>query len=267
MKIKKTLFTTCLLSALYFHTYAQTHSLSRLEIAKGDTYVVGPKNQLFVDTLVMHDKSTIEFDPAQYGVLEAKAVYIGKKCIITSKGENGKDGFRNRQGTDGAHGGSLTLTLYFEELDDLTIDTRGGDGGRGVNGKNGRQGSNDHSTAVTTTDGAGNTVTKTVTTPGERGTPGGNATGGGNGGNGGNLMLVYNTANFIPLFNNTKGHNSITILHTAGANGAAGIPGVGGIQSQDGVVIHQDKEPKTPHHGRVTLVDVKSEIANKASDL
>ena len=261
MKTKILAPAVVLCCALCTPLLAQKSSISKLEIKKGETFLVRSKNQLFVDTLIMHDKSTIAFDSEQYGILEAKAVYIGKKCTITSKGKNGKDGFRNRQGTAGADGGSLTLTLHFKKLDDLTIDTRVGDGGRGVNGKNGRHGSNDAVSTVTTTDGAGNTVTKTVIRPGERGTPGGNATGGGNGGNGGNLMLVYSTDDFIPVFNNTKAHNSITILHTAGANGVAGIPGTGGIQSQDGVVVYEGKEPKAAHHGKVTLIDVKSEIA------
>ncbi|MFD3000717.1 hypothetical protein ACFS7Z_10125 [Pontibacter toksunensis] len=252
---------SCLLSV----SLLAQKTIPKLEIARGETYVVENRNQLFVDTLIMHDKSTIAFDPSQYGVLEAKAVYIGKRCLITSRGKNGKDGFRNNFGTDGTGGGSLTLTLNFKELDDLTIDTRGGDGGRGVNGKNGRMGSNDFTTAITTTDAAGNTVTKTVTRPGEHGTPGGNATGGGRGGNGGNLMLVYNADDFIPVFNNSNAHNSITILHTAGANGAAGIPGTGGIQSQDGVVIYKNKEPDFAQHGSITLIDVKSETSRQSN--
>lgn len=263
MENKICLLISCFASTLSFHSYAQTPSLSKLEIAKGDTYVVEPRNQLFVDTLIMHDKATIVFNPALYGVLEAKAAYIGKKCTITSKGKDGKDGTGNKHGEDGTDGGNLTLTLHFEELNDLTIDTRGGDGGKGANGKNGQRGMESTTYKVTTRDAKGNMVSSIVSHPGTAGTAGGKATEGGSGGNGGNTMLVYSTTGFTPIFNSKRGHNNITLLYYAGKDGVTGKSGEGGYQSYDGDIVY--KEPKPAHDGRIRLINKNAEVVQSNS--
>ena len=263
MQNKICLLTTCFASALVFRSYAQTPSLSKLEIAKGDTYVVEPRNQLFVDTLIMHEKATIVFNPALYGVLEAKAAYIGKKCTITSKGKDGKNGTGNKPGEDGADGGNLTLTLHFEELIDLTIDTRGGNGGKGANGRNGRGGTKGTRETVTTSAAKGNKIIAIVYKPGRPGTPGSDATSGGNGGNGGNSMLVYSVTGFIPIFNSRRGRNNITLLYYAGKDGVAGNPAVGGNNSYNGSVPY--KEHKPAHHGNIRVINKDAEVAQSDS--
>lgn len=98
---------------------AQGKRIPKLIVKKGQTYVVGPENMLFVDTLILEDKATIQFAPDRQGVLEAKAVYVGKDCLVTSRGARGKDGRSNKPGTDGEDGGSLTLTLHLKELKSL----------------------------------------------------------------------------------------------------------------------------------------------------
>ncbi|MDX5419773.1 MAG: hypothetical protein LPK09_11205 [Hymenobacteraceae bacterium] len=242
-----------------YTSIAQHTSIPKLEIAKGDTYTVGPENTLYVDTLILHDKATIRFASSQYGVLDVKTAYIGKKCTVTSKGADGSVGKGNRPGQDGKSGGNLTFSIHFEELGSLTIDTRGGKGGDGVNGRNGHEGSPDkHETQTVVDPATGKTRTITVIVPGSPGTDGTNATMGGNGGNGGNIMFVYSTNGFIPIFNNEKANkNSITILHTKGMRGTTGVPGRGGLQRMDGVVLYSEIKPDID--GQIILVNQNSQ--------
>ena len=239
---------------LSFGLSAQDNRLPKLIVKKGQTYVVGPENTLFVDTLILQDKATIQFATDRQGVLETKVVYVGKDCLITSRGESGKPGKDNKPGTDGEDGGDLSLVLRLKELKSLTIDTRGGNGGKGMNGKSGHPGTPDQYVKRVVKDSKGNTITITDLIPGQPGKDGGNATMGGGGGNGGNVMLLYSTDGFIPIFNHGRHKNNITILHTAGTQGKSGEPGKGGNQRMDGIVEYSDVKPATD--GELMLVNL-----------
>lgn len=218
-----------------YDSHAQQAVLPKLEIKPGKTYHVPEGNILRVDTLIMHDKAVIQFNPGQYGILRAETAYIGNKCLITSKGADGKKGKPLEQGEDGSNGGSLNLILHFERLGQLTIDTRGGSGGDGADGKHGNMGTPDRTVTKTRAGADGKPVVELVIIPGQQGTDGTDATQGGNGGHGGDLSLAYSTAGFIPIFNKTsRNEHSIIILNTAGSQGNPGRPGKGGINSSDG---------------------------------
>ncbi|MBC5993506.1 hypothetical protein [Pontibacter cellulosilyticus] len=208
-------------------------------ITEKKTYFVGTDNTLKVDTLVMQDRATIQFDPKKFGTLEAKVAFIGDKCLVSSKGADGKRGTKLKQGENGENGGSLSIILNFESLGKLTIDTSGGTGGNGINGQNGKKGIPERKETKTIRDANGNPQTIVVVIPGEPGTDGTDATAGGNGGNGGNLMFMYSTNGFIPVFNHAnRNSNSIVILQEGGSGGRKGEPGKGGLQSIDGNVKH-----------------------------
>ncbi|PRY16492.1 hypothetical protein CLV24_101338 [Pontibacter ummariensis] len=256
----KLLITVVALLPVVHATLAQQKRLSKLEISKKETFVVGPENVLKVDTLILHDKATLQFAPRQQGVLEAKVAYVGKKCLITSKGKDGEPGKGEQFGTNGENGGDLSLVLGFEKLGSLTIDTRGGNGGDGANGKNGYVGEEPRTETRTVKDSKGNFKTEVVSVPGKPGTKGSDATMGGSGGSGGNIMFVYSTSGFIPIFNNEqRDRNSIIVLHTAGTNGISGFPGRGGFQSQDGVVRYKEVEPG--RDGELMLVNADQEAS------
>lgn len=243
---------------LYFTFPAAAQSTtSKLVIKKKEVYIVGPGNILRVDTLIMQDKATIQFDPTRYGILEAKLAIIGKKCVVSSKGVDGKKGENLNPGEDGTHGGSLSIMLNFESLGKLTIDTRGGNGGAGVNGRNGQTGTQSRVETKTVTDASGKQQTITIVVPAQPGSNGTDATMGGNGGNGGNVMMMYATNGFIPIFNQeTRDKHGITILHTGGQRGRTGEPGRGGIASMDGTVRYTEIKGSTD--GRVDLINLNS---------
>jgi hypothetical protein len=233
---------------------------TKLEVKAKETYVVGPENYLKVDTLIMHDKATIQFQGTKNGILEAQHVIIGEKCTISSRGADGKRGEEGNPGTDGQHGGSLSLIMHFIKLGDLTIDTQGGDGGDGQNGKNGFQGSMEREETRAVKDPNGKVTYNTVIIPGKQGTDGTDATLGGNGGNGGNIMLVYRTNGFIPNFNpEGKARNSINILYQAGQTGRTGSPGKGGLQSIDGIVKYSERT--VAQDGKVDLVNLDQQVS------
>ncbi|PVY43101.1 hypothetical protein [Pontibacter virosus] len=234
---------------------AQQSHLSKLVIAKGKTYTVSPGNTLLVDTLIMQDKATMKFDPSLYGVLEAKIAYIGQKCVITSKGSDGKKGNREQAGSSGENGGDLTVSIHFAQLGNLIIDTSGGDGGKGADGKHGAAGIQDRYETRTATDPVTKkTTTTTVLVPGRAGTAGSDATMGGSGGHGGNITLQYSTEGFIPIFNNEAvKKNGIRILTTGGRQGQSGQPGKGGFQRADGGIKYAEIIPSS--EGKIMLIN------------
>ncbi|SFG36754.1 hypothetical protein [Pontibacter chinhatensis] len=235
---------------------AQDKKIPKLVIEKGQTYVVGPENTLFVDTLILEDKATIQFAPDRQGVLETKVVFVGKDCLITSRGANGKAGKNANPGTDGENGGNLSLVLPFVDLGGLTIDTRGGRGGNGVYGKKGQNGK-EETRDVRVTDANGKTTVSTVTVSVKSCTDGGNATMGGNGGHGGNIILLYSAADFIPVFNHSKSKRNINILYQAGTRGRNGIPGKGGSLCADGKLLHS--EVREAKNGELMLVNLEQQ--------
>ena len=233
-------------------------TVSKLVIKEKEAYVVGPENVLKVDTLVMLDQATIQFDPKRYAMLEAKVAMIGDKCVILNKGVDGKNSKRLTPGEDGANGGTINIILNFKSLGKLTIDTRGGNGGAGINGKDGYAGEPERTETKTVRDASGKERVVTSVVPPRAGTDGGDATMGGNGGNGGNITLMYSANDFIPVFNQyDRETNSIVILHTAGQRGRTGEPGKGGIASMDGTVKYSDI--KNSQDGRIELINLNAE--------
>lgn len=265
--MKKSLLLSASFSFLFSYAFAQHTTIPKLVIAKGKTYTVGPGNTLLADTLIMHDKSTIVFAPETQGVLQARVAIIGDKCTISSRGNDGASsnvGIAPKRAEDrrtlnntgitlangevvnpdpmdhgarGQDGGDMILELHFDKLGSLTIDSRGGRGGNGTDGKNGKKGTPDREETRKVLVAKGQYVTETILIAGNKGTDGSDATAGIAGGNGGNIDLTYSTNNFIPVFNNSKSKNRISILHTAGETGRDGIPGLGGQGSVDGRVV------------------------------
>lgn len=210
-------------------------SMGKLEIKAKRDYVVSTQNVLKVDTLIMHDKSAIVFNPDMHGVLETKVAIIGKDCFILSKGLDG-----GKRSINGQHGGNLTLQLNFLELGKLTIDTRGGNGRRGAEGRAGEPGTQTRTETVRYTDSQGKVHSYTVLHPGEPGTNGTNASPGGNAGDGGNILFTYSTSGFVPVFNQINiGKHSIIMLHKAGRHGIDGLPGrAQDLRNSSGTVMH-----------------------------
>lgn len=222
---------------------AQTTKLTKLEIKAKEVYIVGPENSLIVDTLIMHDKATIQFSPEQAGVLKANVSYIGNKCIITSRGANGTHSTHNALGTAGQHGGNLAVTLNLQKLGSLTIDSRGGKGGNGstVSRDLDIKGFGEKETKKS--DGRTSKEITTIPTGFIRRSvedDRSDATTGLNGGNGGNIEFTYSTTGFIPVFNNAKAKHSITLLHMAGEAGKNGIPSKAGRYTTDGKLLPSD---------------------------
>ncbi len=257
----KLLLTTPLFILFLCYTANGQKYISRLELKPKEIYEVGLDNHLIVDTLIMHKKAVIKFQADEYGVLEAKYAIIGNKCTISAKGEGGKNGDNSMPGNDGQNGGSLSLVLNLKKLGDLTIDTRGGNGGDGKSGKDGFTGTPDREETKATKSPNGEIIYTRVMVPGKDGTNGTNATMGGNAGNGGNIMLMYKTDGFIPIFNHdSRKNNHISILSTAGMEGRNGTPGKGGRGSMDGIVNYTDRN--TAQDGKIELVNLEQTAAN-----
>jgi len=170
------------------------HHYSRLQIPAKETWLA-MVDSVYVDTLIMEDKSSIRFSKAS--VLIVEQAYIGEKCLLTSAGVDGK-----QLGESGEPGQNLSLVIVFKGLGSLIIDTQGGDGKSGAKGSAGANGASYQ----------------------ERGKPGGD---GGGGGNGGSLRLFYAADGFQPLFNG-EGKGSIQLLYSGGRSGAGGEGGPGG---------------------------------------
>jgi hypothetical protein len=187
---------------------------SNLVVKKSETLTV-LIDSLYVDTLMMHDNSTLLFPQPTLVIVEH--AFIGNKASFDASGEKGNSGKRGEQrnqstmhGEAGSHGRSLQIVIIFERLGTLTINTSGGKGGDGANGRRGGSGM---SGALGGNDG-------------ERGEMGGN---GGNGGHGGNVHLHYAGNGFFPLINPGKERNNgITIIIAGGKGGRSGRPGSGG---------------------------------------
>lgn len=269
--------------SLSAHLHANAQKLAKLEVPAGQTYVVEAPYHLQVDTLILHDNASIQFAPATLGKLEAKAAYIGSGCEISAKGKDGDDGRRGLSSRNGAAGspkvsrtispdgedgspgengqdaGYLELYLHFISLGNLRIDTRGGDGGAGGSGGNGFRGSGSEIESRTGTNSQGSAYTYNIEVPGRLGGFGGNAAQGGSPGNGGNLLLVFSSDNFIPIFNHGANKNGIDILYMAGQAGANGEPGRGGYNASNGekatIVLHEKM------NGRVALINMAQNLS------
>jgi hypothetical protein len=110
-------------------------------------------------------------------------------------------------------------------LGSLTIDARGG------NGDKGHDGVTEERASKTLSDGDG---TYKSIAPVRAATAGGT---GGNGGNGGNITLTYSTADFIPIFNQSRKKKSIILLYKGGTGGKPGRFGkINGQNGTDGKV-------------------------------
>lgn len=91
------------------------------------------KPVVYCDSLIMEDESVIKVSPKLKSfTLYAQYVKIGKKCLITSKGKDGKNGTHTHiNGEWGENAVDLNLYLNIYSLGNLSIDARGGNGGRG----------------------------------------------------------------------------------------------------------------------------------------
>lgn len=262
------------------------NTIPKLVINKKTTYTVDSTNILRVDTLIMQDKSVLQFASSKYGLLEANVTIIGKDCVISAKGEDGepgdngrsgkyesfgnpnattsimKDGENGKEGEHGKDASNLTVRLHFIALGSLTLDMRGGDGGEGGSGGNGARGSEDTSEMRSGTDINGKSYNYTVIEPGRPGGDGGHAAPGGSSGDGGNLVFMYSTDGFIPVFNQQgRSINSITILTQSGKSGKAGKPGGGGIAARSGnPAFNVNYSSK---NGQIMLINMDAEAKAK----
>jgi len=237
MKTYSTLSLLCFSLLLSSQALSQNNRITKLELKAKEVYIVGPTNMLLVDTLIMHDKSTIKFSPATQSILQANVAYIGNKCTFSLRGMNGEDADKKSSGSPGQHGGDLVIIMHLNEVGSLTIDTRGGKGGNGKNGSNGAQGEPERTEQRAVKGPDDKYTIETVVIPPKLGTNGSNATTGFAGGYGGNIHLTYSTNGFIPIFNNSKGSNRIIIENSAGNPGKNGRPGKGGLGSMDGRLV------------------------------
>lgn len=236
------LSTFLMLTAPY--ALAQHTAIPKLIIPEGETFIAGPNNFLLIDTLIMHDRSSIVFSPGQTGVLHARVAFIGTACTVSSKGKDGEHHGIKAKGTAGQKGGNLAIIMHLEELGSLTVDTRGGKGG---NGKKGKDGLIQESSNIGYSSYVYRTTSSTDAEPGHRG------------GNGGNIDFTYSTADFIPVFNNSKAKNHIKLLTSAGDAGRDGaIIGHMKYITPDGKdvnnVLHKPKD------GEIKLTNANSSI-------
>lgn len=207
---------------------AITPGYAQLLLDQGSyTKVIVPKGvQAFVaivdiriDTLVMEDKSSMEFSFPLHSML-VKQAYLHGSVSWKGVGRPGIDA-----GTRGAHGVDLTLHIDFYELGRLVIDTRGGAGANGVSPKARRGYVN-------------------ISSPGN----------GGKGGNGGTIRLSYRCQGFTPRFD--KGSKEAIHFKVKGGPGgmggyrneegsspqiSAGPQGDRGANGVDGEIVLQER--------------------------
>ncbi|MFD2513393.1 hypothetical protein ACFSRY_05910 [Pontibacter locisalis] len=204
--------------------------ISRLEIKEKETYVVGPDNVLLVDTLVMHDKAVIQFNPGLPAFIGVNNAYVGKSCKLVTKGLDGSFRRVGIYGSNGHDGDPIEMDIHFEALGSLTIDTRGG------NGDNGEDGTAERVSSTKKTDGDGTYQAISSGSPARAGGAGGN------GGNGGNITLTYSTEGFIPNFNRHRNMHTIILLYKGGKGGKPGRYGkTEGKEGVDGKVKLNNK--------------------------
>lgn len=154
-----------------------------------------------IDTLVMDKKSVLKLETSTR-LIVGYAV-IGKKCMIDGRGQPGI----GTRGT-GTNGKPLNLTITFQKLGRLTINTSGGTGTIGSAGYSGSEGMSGG----------------TSTSDGGTGGPGGP---GGDGGDGGDLTVRYRCLGFTPVLGKAQ-RNSLILNNSGGSGGGGGRGGSGG---------------------------------------
>jgi hypothetical protein len=209
-----------LLLALCFASNLRAQQvIMKLEIKEREVYLVGPDNVLLVDSLIMHNKASIQFNhelPAYVGV---NAAYIGNNCKLIMKGRDASYKRTGIFGANGQDGAATEINIHLKTLGSLTVDARGGNGDKGEDGKS-------ETPATKKTDGDGSYKSIAPASPGRSGSAGGN------GGNGGNITLTYSTDGFIPRFNQHRNINSIMLLTQGGKGGKPGM--FGKLEGQTG---------------------------------
>ncbi len=137
--------------------------------------------EIVIDTLIMESSSSLLFK-VPYVSMVVKHACIRKKVEWIGKGKANEE-----KGSRGTNGVNLTLEVVFHELDQLVIDTRGG---QGSNGEDGRYSSL-------------------------------SGKGGGRGGNGGDVRLRYRCNGFTPSIGKGKKH-AIIFKQKGGPGGLGG---------------------------------------------
>jgi hypothetical protein len=202
--------------------------VSKLVVAKGETYSMTGSDILVADTLLMKDSSRIVLNPLRKeNFIRASVAVFGNNCVIDGNGVNGKAGKKGisgqspigpcqnatsgRNGARGLDGTSgVNLFLYIDQLKNigsLTIRLSGGNGGDGGDGGPGGGGSSG-----------------TTHCFGGNGGNGGSGGAGGNGGDGGVLMLGGKDKIKV----RTLLGDSLTVQTSGGTFGYGGIAGHGG---------------------------------------
>jgi len=203
--------------------------LAKLELKAREIYKIEGSDILVIDTLIMHDSSSIVLShEKKENFIHSKKIIVGKACRIDGSGDDGKpgmngakglsgegpcrDGQLGRNGLGGSHGeNGINLFLYCNDLQikgSLIIDLSGGDGGNG--GKGGEGGGGSPGTRVC---------------QGGNGGSGGNGSTGGNGGNGANLLIsCKGCPDLLAMLN-----RSIFAKSYAGRAGLGGDAGAGGF--------------------------------------
>lgn len=215
----------CLLFFISFVSVAQLR-FTKLVIEPGQVFSYAQSDILVADTLIMRDSSSIALNHLKKeNYLYAKVAIIGKGCSIKGNADHGKPGIAGRVGSSssapckaatngedaqpGANGGHATrLLIYIKEIqinNPILISLGGGNGGHG--GKGGDGGSA----------GAG-----TIHCNGGDGGHGGKGGQGANGGNGGGLVLN------LPIAEQTKLKQQLSVFLKAGTYGRGGRGGYSG---------------------------------------
>ncbi|MDX5437660.1 MAG: hypothetical protein LPK03_10720 [Pontibacter sp.] len=243
------------LAFLAIPALAQQEHIGKLIVDKKKVFTA-PVTHLRIDTLVLHNNASIQFAAGENNTLEVKHGYIGNNCSILAIGANGKNGSLGSNGADGSAAGHLSLDIHLEQLGNLTIDTRGGNGGDGYVGRNGRrQREETHTQRVPNGKGGYTTVIKEVIIDGTAGEQG---TAPGLGGNGGNLVFRYSTSGFVPNFNRTDAPHSITLFYQAGQPGNTGKDGVSHERGLQQLGMKYQPAHKALHDGTVKIEKVTS---------
>lgn len=202
--------------------------LGKLVLADNEKFVIENSDILVVDTLIMHDSSSIILNLSKNdNFIHAKEVVVGANCFIIGRGVDGRQGTRGEKpvtpqapcrrglpGTNARNGAlgqdAINLSLYANNLTiegSLIINLNGGDGGDGGQGGEGGDGGSGTKFCV-----AGD------------GGKGGNGANGASGGKGGNLNLVCQNCGNLRLLLGQK----LIIKNFGGMGGIGGSGGMGG---------------------------------------